>query len=122
MNAPLVPVPVQDAFRRGRAVIPAGADKRRLIASWKRYQTQKPSVDEVLEWARQHPRTWALITGTVSGTITLDFDGAAGRKIMQELGLRPHCRTPSGGFHVDFNHPGRPVPTVNGKSKRALGL
>ncbi|PWT80803.1 MAG: hypothetical protein C5B58_10935 [Acidobacteria bacterium] len=96
MNPPLVPVPVRDAIRRGCAVIPTRSDKRPLIASWKLYQTQKPSGTEIVRWAQQNPATWAIVTGEVSGIITLDFDGEAGARTMRELGLRPHRRTPSG--------------------------
>lgn len=40
---------------------------------------------------------------------------------MELLGLEPHRSTPSGGFHVDFSHPGWTVRTLNGTSKRDLG-
>lgn len=62
-----------------------------------------------------------MVTGKVSKVFTLDFDGKPGRRTMKKLGLKPHRSTPSGGFHVDFVHPGWPVTTVNGKSKRKLG-
>jgi hypothetical protein len=67
------------------------------------------------------PAGWAVITGQISGIVTLDFDGEAGRDLILQLNLRPHRRTGSGGFHVDVVHPGWHVPTYNVKSNRSMG-
>ena len=63
-----------------------------------------------------------MITGTISGRITLDFDGEAGCRTLESLwGWEAHRKTPSGRFHADFQHPGWRVATLNGKSAHALG-
>jgi hypothetical protein len=62
-----------------------------------------------------------VVTGEISRRITLDFDGEIGRHTLAKLGLTPHRSTPSDGFHVDFNHPGWRVPTLNSKTKHELG-
>jgi hypothetical protein len=67
-----------------------------------------------------NPPCWAVITGELSGLVILDFDGERGNATMRKLGLDPHVHTGSGGHHVYFKHPGRPVPTVNSKTKREL--
>ena len=49
------------------------------------------------------------------------FATVPGMRTLKSLGLEPHVLTPSGGAHVYFEHPGRKVNTVSGKSKRELG-
>jgi putative DNA primase/helicase len=108
-------------FKLGRSIIPCGPDKRPAIPSWKPYQDRLPTAQEVADWQKQAPSAWAMITGKVSGVITLDFDGEPGRRTLESLRLKPHRRTPSGGFHVDFEYPGWHVPTWNCKAKVELG-
>ena len=93
---------------------------RRL--SWHVYQTQQVSKNALLAWARHYVSpAWAVITGALSGVIVLDFDGSEGIRLMSQLGLAPHVRTGSGGYHIYFAHPGWPVKTLNGKSASELG-
>jgi len=109
------------ALSLGWSIIPTGLDKKPLVPTWKPYQTRKATDAEVRSWIGLHPAGWAIVTGEISGLIALDFDGEAGRRTLERLGLPPHRRTPSGGYHVDFRHPGWHVPTLNNKSKRELG-
>jgi hypothetical protein len=111
----------QAALALGWSVIPCGPHKKPLLTRWRPYQTRRPMFEELTAWLSLKPAIWALITGAISGRICLDFDGDAGRQTLKRLGLQPHRRTPSGGFHVDFWHPGWHVATLNGKSKRELG-
>jgi len=98
---------------------PDGTPKR---LAWKHLQTRLPSPKAVQFWQQTYtPTAWGVITGAISRLIVLDFDGEAGRELCQRLGLKPHVQTGSGGFHVYFLHPGWSVPTLNGKSKQALG-
>jgi predicted P-loop ATPase len=111
----------QEGVARGWSVIPTGVNKKPLLESWKAFQSRKPTAAEMLEFERRNPSAWAAITGEVSGFLTLDFDGQAGCETLSKLGLEPHRKTPSGGFHVDFEYPGWRVQTLNSKSKRELG-
>jgi putative DNA primase/helicase len=92
-----------------------------MVTTWKPFQSQRPTEQELSAWMTWNPATWAMITGAISGRITLDFDGEPGRQAIEKLGLEPHRSTPSGGYHVDFVHLGWPVPTLNAKTKRELG-
>lgn len=112
---------VYDLAAQGRSIIPVNLDKRPMYGAWKEGQRRRPSVGQLRAWAEGNPPAWAVVTGAVSGIVTLDFDGAAGAETMGKLRLKPHRRTGSGGYHVDFIHPGWLVPIVNGKSKRELG-
>jgi bifunctional DNA primase/polymerase-like protein/uncharacterized protein DUF3987 len=114
-------VTVSEALGRGWSIIPVGRNKVPLVKHWKPYQERRPTPNEITNWETMRPPAWAVVTGKISGIITLDFDGEAGRKTLELLHLKPHRSTPSGGFHVDFIHPGWKVPTLNGKAKRALG-
>ena len=115
-----VPSPAE-ALESGWSIIPCGRNKKPIIPSWKPFQHRIPAPKELETWTELYPSTWAVVTGSISRRITLDFDGELGRRTLQSLGLAPHRITPSGGYHVDFKHPGWHVRTLNSKSKRKLG-
>lgn len=109
------------ALLRGWSVIPARADKRPAIPSWKQYQGTRPSAAELREWQRKlKPKCWAIVTGRISELFVLDFDGETGNRVLGSLGLNPHVRTPGGGHHLYVRHPGFKVPTLTGNSKEEL--
>lgn len=117
----MTPLTPEQALIRGWNVIPVKADKRPAIPSWKQFQRRRISVAEIREWARKlRPKAWAVVTGAISDIIVLDFDGSPGNETLKRLGLSPHVRTGSGGYHIYFEHPGFPIPTVSGKAKERL--
>ncbi|MGW4462185.1 bifunctional DNA primase/polymerase [Micromonospora sp. NPDC004704] len=70
----------------------------------------------------------ALRAGTASGLVVVDIDPRnGGDRTMRELiaaGLLPptvHVVTGSGGRHLYYRHPGRPVPCSQGKPGMGLG-
>jgi putative DNA primase/helicase len=109
------------ALALGLSIIPCGRDKKPQLNKWKEFQTRRPTEQEVAAWQGMDPAIWAMVTGKVSGRITLDFDGEAGRRTLEGLGLEPHRSTPNSGYHCDFQHPGWYVKTLNGKSTHELG-
>jgi P4 family phage/plasmid primase-like protien len=115
------PAKVEKAAARGWSVIPVRLDKRPLVKEWKTYQQRQPTRAELEQWANMQPPAWAVITGQVSGLVIVDFDGPEGVETMHSLGLKPHVVTGSGGRHVYFRYPGFHVPTLNAKTKNALG-
>jgi putative DNA primase/helicase len=59
------------------SLIPAkGSDKRPAIPTWKQYQSQRPTPEEMEKWRSElRPSAWALICGKVSGGIyVVDVD------------------------------------------------
>src|SRR5688500_10061331 len=105
MKASDLPEPVLDALQRGQSVTPVGVNKRPLVR-WKAYQTARTTEQDLLCWLDQFVHQvhgWARITGTLSGVIVLDDDRAGW---MERLGLAPHVRTGSGGYHWIGTHPG----------------
>lgn len=111
-----------DALGRGWSILPCLATKAPAVKTWKKYQTEKPTGDDLHAWVNdQKTQCLGVVTGELSGVVVFDFDGSEGEKTMRSLGLKPHVRTGSGGYHVYFKHPGFPVKTLNGKAKTALG-
>jgi hypothetical protein len=126
-----------EAFQWGMGLIPLNSDKRpasHLLpkdnsggATWKPFQERRPTPDEVAAWERRSPAGFAAVTGAISGRISVDFDGEAGIDTARKLGITedgpivPHRRTPSGGLHCDFVHPGWHVKTQNHVSNKMLG-
>lgn len=91
----------------------------RHVGIWRDLQQHRPTPAQLDVWfGDPGGRGVALVTGTLSGVVVLDFDGAPGVALLSHLGLRPHTRTPSGGYHVHFIHPGWHVRTVASKSLR----
>jgi hypothetical protein len=104
------------------SLIPCRLNKKPLIETWKPYQLNAPTVEQIRAWLDTlKPPAWAVITGRVSGVLVLDFDGAKGQQTLQSIGLDPHVRSGSGGYHAYLAHPGWHVPTLNSNSKRELG-
>jgi hypothetical protein len=128
MSAPFLLTP-QQALALGWQVLPLNA-RREALVKWLAYQKCLPTSDELLVWQALNPACWAFITGALSGRITLDFDSGNGRltytrvakHVQTEYGIAlvPHRQTASGGIHIDFEHPGWHVATVNHQAKRTL--
>jgi putative DNA primase/helicase len=107
--------------RLGWSVIPIAANKKPAV-KWKEYQDKRPDKETLQYWQHQFsPSAWVLITGRLSGRIVLEFDGEEGKETLEKLGLEPHMRSGSGGFHVHFKHPGWRVKTLNHISCQELG-
>lgn len=102
-----------------RSIIPVklkGTNKVPYV-KWIPYQSERASIQQIKQWQKEfNPIMWGQVTGSVSGIVTLDYDGDSGRQIMENLGIKPHRRTGSGGFQSDFVHPGWYVKTENSKS------
>lgn len=119
----------EEALQRGWSIIPVGLDKKPLISSWKPFQERRPTAEEVEDWKKLNPPAWAVITGAVSGIVTIDFDLGRGgdesyfklqvRSYESGLDLAAHRRTGSGGYHIDVVHPGWRVRTLQSDTPRA---
>jgi len=88
---------------------------------WKQYQTARPSDAEIQRWLAMRPSAWAVVAGAISRVVVLDWDGVSGAALMRMQRIRPHLRTPSGGYHTWVIHPRWRVPTLNWKADPKLG-
>lgn len=110
-------------LRPGLIPLPVRLDKKPCLDGWKEYQARGATLGKRKSGRRSStPRAWAVVTGAISNLVILDFDGEKGRNTLVKLDLEPHVRTGSGGFHVYIEPPGWRVPTLNGKTKRDLGV
>lgn len=94
------------------SVIPSGGGPsgKAPIVAWAEYQKRTPTDDELLDWNNTlHPRLWGIVTGLVSRIVVVDVDTVEAMAIMGAL--KPHIRTPRGGGHYYFVHPGTWVKT-----------
>jgi hypothetical protein len=133
----LYPFTPAEALEWGMGLIPLNNDKRpasHLLPkdslgkpTWKPFQERWATPDEVAAWVSRTPAGFAAVTGAISSRISVDFDGEAGIETARKLGITedgpivPHRRTPSGGLHCDFVHPGWHVKTQNHVSNKMLG-
>jgi len=101
----------------GYSLIPSGggSEGKAPIVKWQDHQKKRPSKGQLKEWAdKLKPKLWGIVTGEKSGIVVVDIDSAEAMKMMEAAGLRPHIRTPRGGAHYYFKHPGRKIKTCAG--------
>lgn len=75
------------------------------ISTWKRYQTQLPTREEVIKWWTDMPEAnIALICGEISGVIVVDIDSGKGEPDIKGLELPPTLasKTGGGGKHLIY--------------------
>ncbi|AFZ69768.1 bifunctional DNA primase/polymerase [Deinococcus peraridilitoris] len=95
--------------------------RRKWVATWMAFRERLPTQSELHDWFITHgAQGMAMVTGEISGLVALDFDKGAGVKAMHRLGIEPHVRSASGGYHAYVRHPGWPVATTNSNSKQSL--
>lgn len=101
----------------GYSVIPSGGGdtgKAPLIA-WTKYQDEFPDETNIDKWEREfNPSLWGVVTGYASGVVIIDIDDPAKKTIFDRAGLQPHIKTPRGGYHYWFKHPGGTIKTCAG--------
>lgn len=94
---------------QGRSVFPVRPDKKPFV-KWERYQTEKPSLEQVKEWwgDKFKGANIGIVTGAISNLTVVDPDSQKGIDAVNELIpdslLTPIARTPGGGQHLYFEH------------------
>jgi|GEM_PF-6638800 len=108
----------------GKALLSTGRSSTRdgrVVPSWASLQREHPSEDEVTAWFTHHPDAGiALVTGSISSLVIIDFDGAEGQMHARTWGIQPHVRTQSGGLHWYVRHPSHPVRTLQSQTNTNL--
>jgi len=104
---------------RGYSIIPLRTDKRPLLP-WMEFQRRKASVDELLEWWTKTPTAnIGIVTGGLSDLVVVDVDDmqdglvALAEHIPASIET-PTAKTPSGGMHFYFKHPGGRIENNRG--------
>ncbi len=75
--------------------------------TWKPYQSQRASEEQVREWWTKDPQAGiGLVLGQVSGVVALDFDGGGAEQLAKDNGVTippmTCTRTGGGGVHYLF--------------------
>lgn len=89
----------------GFSVIPAGQDKKPLVA-WATYQKELPTNVIANEWASQfgNPNI-GIVTGKISNLIVVDFDPRHGADLNAFSDIKtPTVKTGGGGKHLYFQY------------------
>lgn len=111
----------------GWSIIPIRENTKKPTVAWQKYQTERPTPDQIREWPKVWPNAGiAVVTGAVSGVFVLDVDQLPdkaknakeqakldiARSLVQAVEQIPTAvaRTAK-GKHYYFKHPGKPVPT-----------
>lgn len=101
-------------LKRGWSIIPIGKKKIPFV-KWGKFQKQKPTKEEILQWVKEWPKlNWAVVTGAISNIVVLDIDPRNGgaeslKELEKQYGPLPHTakvRTGGGGTHFYFKYPG----------------
>lgn len=80
------------------------------LKEWKRYQTEKPTPEQVKLWWEKWPDAMVgVVTGKLSGIVSVDVDEEIGfieiEKHIPDSLLIPTYKTPSGGVQMLFKMP-----------------
>jgi hypothetical protein len=98
-------------------VLPSGGGKlgKSPLIEWKEFQNSFPTPEDLEKWEKTyHPSLWGIVTGSESGVVVFDLDQPESKSIFEVAGLSPHIKTPRGGYHYWFRHPGTHIKTVSG--------
>lgn len=107
-----------EAARFGFRVFPVKkAGKAPAVPSWKAYDENPASPEQIVTWDASHFNT-GVICGTNSGVIVLDVDSPEAQALVDRWGLpATPCVSTGRGRHYYFRHPGFKV----GNSVRIAG-
>lgn len=82
-------------FEMGFSVIPLVYGGKEPLIGWKRYQTERPSRDEVERWFEKDVNI-GIVTGKTSGIVVLDID-----RTSVDVDVDPGCVVKTGrGIHI----------------------
>lgn len=94
-----------DLRRRGWSIFPLKPRSKEPAFSWKRYQSEYATPDEIAIWAATDCNV-GIVTGTISGLVVLDCDTVEAVEQAEALGVATLYVETSRGRHFYFNHPG----------------
>lgn len=88
----------------GFSVIPLKPKGKVPVINWSRYQSQKPTDDDLKQWFANFPeRNIGIVTGAVSGLVVVDVDKP--EAFHMDMPRTPTVKTGK-GLHYYFKHPG----------------
>lgn len=104
MKKTLLTQALQYAELSGFSIIPIRKDKKPLLASWKKYQTERASEAQIRAWWAQWPdANIGIVTGAISGILVVDVDvhkGADPKPFPKTYTVK----TGNGGLQLYYKH------------------
>lgn len=98
-------------LKQKRSIIPLLRDKRpdtKLVPSWKKYQTEYATPEDVETWFENGDRNIGIVTGKISNLTVIDIDTHEGQeaadKNLAEMPRTLTIRTGSGGYHLYYHY------------------
>ena len=91
----------------GYSVFPLHNRSKLPAVKWEKYQTEKPTVEEVSKWFSVD-RNVAIVTGAISGLVVLDVDTSKGgehKPLLEKYPTNMVSKTGK-GFHLYYIYPG----------------
>lgn len=96
----------RELIELGFSVFPVELRGKRPLGAWKAYQTARPPIELVRQWASR-PSNIGVATGAVSGLLVLDLDSAGAIEEAERRGIPDTVTVRTAkGRHVYFRHPG----------------
>lgn len=98
---------------RGWIVLPIKAEEKKPRVKWKRYQSERPDREQVVDWWTKWPdANIGVVLGPVSNLLVVDVDGEEPHRILidlcGEIPLAPTVKSGSNDpyrYHLYFMHP-----------------
>jgi len=93
---------------QGLSVIPLKPKSKEPLIDWKNFQSRKTIPEEARNWWTQWPNAnIGIVTGSISGILVMDVDGAEGIETLRQLAVPSTWIAQTGkGYHYYFKHPG----------------
>lgn len=95
---------------KGFCVLPSDPDSKHPILKWKKYKTERPTREEMVDWFRSgaRPPGIGMVTGTVSGCTDVESDSPVSTEMLLEKFIPDFCPsfiTPTNGHrHFLFDY------------------
>ncbi len=88
------------------SIIPVRANKKPLLASWKKYQKERASRDQIIGWFKQFPdANIAVVTGQISNLLIVDIDPRHGGSYEKFKDIETvKSKTGGNGYHIFFRY------------------
>lgn len=99
-------------YEKGMSVFPVNPNTKKPLVEWKKYQTERPTIEQVHAWFDRTSNGIAIVTGKISDTFVVDFDrykpGFSEETALQLIPDSVHAptvKTMNNGQHMYFRNP-----------------
>jgi hypothetical protein len=97
---------------KGMSVFPVNPNTKKPLVEWKKYQTERPTIDQLHAWFDRTNNGIAIVTGKISDTFVVDFDRykpgfseETALRLIPDSVVAPTVKTIRNGRHMYFKNP-----------------